>query len=88
MLILVNKGLSSLVEVQDSGCGHPCWRDRNKPPILFGITGFHLMVPFLTRVEPIQVTIQTDQVCLLYIFVVDVKRCWFRFCNYDFVLPG
>ncbi|KAG0561557.1 hypothetical protein KC19_9G073000 [Ceratodon purpureus] len=24
--------------------------------------GFHLMVPFLTRVEPIQVTIQTDQV--------------------------
>nr|XP_024400601.1 erlin-2-B-like [Physcomitrium patens]PNR60964.1 hypothetical protein PHYPA_003757 [Physcomitrium patens] len=24
--------------------------------------GFHLMIPFLTRVEPIQVTIQTDQV--------------------------
>lgn len=29
------------------------------------ISGFHLMVPFLTRYEPIQVTIQTDQVCAM-----------------------
>lgn len=41
---------------------------RNNLPLLFGITGFHLMVPFLTRVEPIQVTIQTDQVGLLLYF--------------------